>query len=88
MANNGYSTEELKQILGLRCNGSVTDAIRPQMKKCARLYLFDPMKWMQYFLPLVEEVREEMEQERFNSEIGRREAMLNGRPAIATARRS
>lgn len=61
---DGFTTDELKEYLGLKCRGSATDAVNPGLRKSARLYVIDPVKWFQMFLPFIVEAHGDLLRER------------------------
>lgn len=91
--NAGYTSKEIQQILKLKCVGSVTDAVRPQLRKIIRLFLHNPVKFLQWAMPTLVEVAMEMamesavgnsrspscEAEMMQREIYLRECMAAGR---------
>lgn len=77
MARPGFTCDEIAEILRIHRN-SVTAAVDPQMKKLCRLCLASPTKFWPWFSDYLNEVSEEIEQERMDSELDLRERMTKG----------
>jgi hypothetical protein len=77
MARPGFTCDEIATILKIHRN-SATDAVNPQMRKLCKLFLANPVKFMEWFHSFLSEVSEEIEQERMDSELELRENMSRG----------
>jgi hypothetical protein len=76
---NGYTCDEIRAVLDLKTQGSVTNAVDPQLRKMLRLFLHDPVKFLDWALPVMEQVAEEMRQEAFERGLQQRVDMGAGR---------
>lgn len=79
----GFSTKELAQLLGVH-EHSATEAINPALRKVAKLWIANPVRFIETLLPFLAEA----DQAAFEQhELPVREAMAEGRINRASLQR-